>query len=397
MDRFSWCEAELAARQQAGLLRKRRRCVPLPNGWCEVDGRRVRNFAGNDYLALADHPDVVAAAVAAVHETGVGSRASPLVCGRTQWHERLEQALAAFEGEDAAVLFPTGMAANIGTLTALMGPEDVVFCDRWNHASLVDGCRLSGATLRVYRHDDLEGLRKHFARATGFRRRYLVTDSIFSMEGDAAPLGELCDLAEEFSADVIVDEAHGTGVFGTGGRGVCELHGVQERVAVRIGTLSKAVGALGGFVAGPQSLIDYLWNLARTQMFSTALPPAVCAAACAALRIISEDSERRRTLLRNCDEFRRRLEELGLPALAGSMGPIVPIVIGDPGQTLALSKRLEERGLLVGAIRPPTVPQGSSRLRISLSVAHESDDLKELARAVVEEFHGLQLTVSSGT
>lgn len=268
-----WIAAELAALSDAGLQRRRRELRLLSDGWCEIDGRRVCNFAGNDYLGLAHDPRVISAAEAALQEYGVGTGASALVCGRTKWHAKLERTLAEFEGQPAAVLFPTGMAANIGTVAALVGDQDVVFCDRFNHASLVDGCRLSGAKLRVYRHDDLDGLSRHLAQAAGHRRRWIVTDSVFSMDGDLAPLPAVCDLAERFDAALIVDEAHATGVFGEQGRGVCEVMNVEHRVAVRVGTLSKALGTLGGFVAGSEALIAYLWNSARTQMFSTALPP----------------------------------------------------------------------------------------------------------------------------
>jgi 8-amino-7-oxononanoate synthase len=380
-----WITAELAALSDSGLLRRRRELRLLPNGWCEIDGRRVRNYAGNDYLGLAHDPRVIAAAEAALQEYGVGARASALVCGRTEWHTRLERTLAEFEGQPAAILFPTGMAANVGTIAALAGDQDVVFCDRFNHASLVDGCRLSGAKLRVYRHDDLEGLARHLAEATGYRRRWLVTDSVFSMDGDLAPLPDLCDLAERFDADFIVDEAHATGIFGAHGRGVCELMNVEHRVAVRVGTLSKALGTLGGFVAGSEELIAYLWNTARTQMFSTALPPAICAAAAAAVEIVRQDPERTATLQGRAAAFREALANRGVTPLVGSTGPIVPVVIGDPVQTMQVAERLEQRGYLVGAIRPPTVPNGTSRLRITITLSQDEAADQELAAALAEE------------
>lgn len=382
----SWFAAELQALSDAGLLRRRRELRVLPDGWCEIDGQRVRNFAGNDYLGLANDPRVVAAAEAALREYGVGARGSALVCGRTEWHARLERTLAEFEGQPAAMLFPTGMAANIGTVAALAGQQDVVFCDRFNHASLVDGCRLSGAKLRVYRHDDLDGLQRHLAQAAGYRRRFLVTDSVFSMDGDLAPLPDLCDLAERYGADLIVDEAHATGVFGEHGRGVCELLGVEHRVAVRIGTLSKALGTLGGFVAGSEELIAYLWNTARTQMFSTALPPAICAAAAAAVDILKKEPERLATLRQRAERFRTRLSDRGRPPLVGSVGPIVPLVVGDPCETVQLAERLEQRGYLIGAIRPPTVPQGTSRLRITVTLSFDDAAYEELAAAVADEW-----------
>jgi 8-amino-7-oxononanoate synthase len=309
----------------------------------------------------------------------------------------LEQALARFEGQEAAILFPTGYAANVGTIAALVDESDIVFCDRLNHASLIDGCRLSGAKLRIFRHTTSNGhdqstenieagglqtLARELAKSSGHRRRLIVTDGAFSMDGDVAPLRELCDLAERFDADVLVDEAHGTGVFGEHGRGVCESLRVEDRVAVRVGTLSKAIGTLGGFVAGPQTLIDWLWNKARLQIFSTALPPAICAAATTAIEIIEREPNLRAQLWRNCEFVRRQLAEHDIDVLANSTGPIIPIVIGDLDATLAAQRKLESRGCLVAAIRPPTVPHGTSRLRISLSAAHDDAALNCLIDAL---------------
>ncbi len=375
---------ELAALERAGLRRNRREVRPLPDGACEIDGRRLWNFASNDYLGLAGDPQVVAAAHAAIADAGVGARASALVAGRTEWHAWLEQALARFEGQEAAILFPTGYAANVGTIAALVDENDTVFCDRLNHASLIDGCRLSGAKLRVFRHSELETLERELHKAADSRRRLIVSDAVFSMDGNIAPLRELCDLAARFEADVLVDEAHGTGVFGERGRGACEQLGIADRVAVRVGTLSKAIGTLGGFVAGPQSLIDWLWNKARPQVFSTALPPVICAAAVAAIEFIRSEPERRKNLWNNCEFVRRELAQLKIDVSANSVGPIIPIRVGDPDAAVAAQQKLEERGCLVAAIRPPTVPQGTSRLRISLSAAHDESALKQLVAALQE-------------
>ncbi|MBI1345303.1 8-amino-7-oxononanoate synthase [bacterium] len=381
-----WLADQLAEWEQGQLRRRRRVFSPLPDGWCLVDGQRVRNFAGNDYLALAHHPQVMAAAQAATTESGTGAQGSALVCGRTPWHQRLEETLAHFEAGEAAILFPTGMAANIGTLAALIGPDDVIFCDRFNHASLVDGCRLSGAAFRVYRHQELDRLRDQLSKSANYRRRWIVTDTVFSMDGDLAPLTKLCDLAEQYDAHLMVDEAHATGVWGATGRGGCEHLGVEDRVAVKVGTLSKALGSLGGFVAGSVELIEVLWNSARTQMFSTALPPGVCAAAAQSVTILQTEPERLPQLHRLCTLFRSALAERGIVPLENSCGPIVPIVVGTPDRAVDLAARLEKRGYLVGAIRPPTVPTGTSRLRISLSLAHSAEDLLHLADAIAEEF-----------
>lgn len=382
--RLAWLNNELTDWNAAGLRRPRRVCTPLPEGRCRLDGEELCNFSANDYLGLAQDPRVREAAIEALRNAGAGSGASALVSGRTPWHERLEAALAAFENQDAAVLFPSGLAANTGVIAALAGPVDVVFCDRFNHASLVDGCRLSGAKLRIYRHNDLRQLAQSLEKASDARRRWIVTDSVFSMDGDLAPLKELVDLAEHYSAGLIVDEAHATGVFGTHGRGVAELAEVEDRIDVRIGTLSKALGGLGGFVAGPKALIEYLWNRARTQVYSTALPPAVCAAAMTALEILQREPERRRRLWMLSDQLRQGLNERGIEPYANSTGPIVPIVLGSPTTAVEAAAQLKDRGYLVGAIRPPTVPKGTARLRISVSTVHREDDVARLAAAIAD-------------
>jgi 7-keto-8-aminopelargonate synthetase-like enzyme len=257
--------------------------------------------------------------------------------------------LASFERQPAAILFPTGFAANSGTISALVGAGDAVFCDRFNHASLVDGCRTSGARLRVYRRPDWELLERELKKTRESGKRLIVTDGVFSMDGDLAPLPELCDLAERYDAMLLVDEAHGTGVFGPGGRGAAELQGVEHRVTVRVGTLSKALGSLGGFVAGSQELVDWLWNNARTQIYSTALPPAACAAAAAAIDIIVAEPERRARLRELSMRFREQLAAAEIPTIAGSTGPIVPVVLGSPERAMQVAGQLEERGFLVGA------------------------------------------------
>jgi 8-amino-7-oxononanoate synthase len=379
---ISWISDSLNELSAQGLLRHRRVTRRLADGRCEVDGRPLLDFASNDYLNLAGDPRLIAAAVEALQACGVGARASPVVCGRTPWHEQLERRIARFEGEADALLFPTGMAANVGTIAALCGPGDLILCDRFNHASLVDGCRLSQAAFRVYRHDDLATLERELKKEGPVRRRWIVTDTVFSMDGDTAPLRELCDIAERCGAGLIVDEAHATGILGDNGRGACEALGVEHRVAVRIGTLSKAVGAQGGFVAGPSELIEFLWNRARSQMYSTALAPAVCAAATSALDIISAEPWRRTRLAAASEFFRTQLQNGGVETVAASTGPIVPIILRDPRAAVEIARRLEERGFFVGAIRPPTVPRDTSRLRIVVTTAHSDEDLARLAGAI---------------
>ncbi len=380
---FDWITPELAAWESAGLRRARRTTRPLPGGMIELRGRTLLNLASNDYLGLAGDSRLADAATEALQQAGVGARASALVSGRTIWHERLENRLAEFEQTEAALLFPTGYAANLGTIAALVDREDSVFCDRLNHASLIDGCRLSGARLHVVPHLDLETLNRELDKARERRRRLIVTDSVFSMDGDVAPLPELVELAERHDAMLLVDEAHGTGVLGPHGRGLAEHFGVESRRIVHVGTLSKALGCQGGFVTGPRTLIDWLWNKARPQVFSTAFPPAIAAAAMAAIGIVHREPERRDRLRHISQQLRRDLLEAGfdLPATT-VMTPIIPVILQDEQRTLAAAARLEEAGFLVAAIRPPTVPAGSSRLRISLHAQVTDEQLSQLIAAL---------------
>lgn len=378
---LDWLGDAVASLKRDALLRACRTVHALPGGRCRVGGRVLLNFAGNDYLDLAGDQRLIEAARGALGD-GAGARGSPLVCGRGPWHERLEQRLAAFEGTEAAILFPTGYAANVGAIAALVGPGDLVIGDRLNHASLVDGCRLSGARFRVYRHCDADALDRELGKHADVRRKLIVTDSVFSMDGDLAPLPQVWEVAQRYDAMLLIDEAHATGVWGAGGRGAAEYQSLHDERIVRVGTLSKALGVQGGFVVGSQTLIDWLWNSARTQMFSTALAPTLCAAACAALEIIEQEPQRRKRLLERCDAFRLMLQERGIDPVPESRGPIVPVVVGEAADAVRLGAALESRGFLVGAIRPPTVPRGTARLRISISAAHDPSMLAALADAI---------------
>jgi 8-amino-7-oxononanoate synthase len=312
----------------------------------------------------------------AIRSDGWGSGASPLVTGYSQRQRRLEERLAEFEGTEAALLFPSGFAANVGTIAALAGPGDTVFTDRKNHASLLDGCRLSRADVRVYPHNDWRKLESLLDRHRG-ARRLIVTDSLFSMDGDLAPLAELADLAQRYDAMLMIDEAHATGVFGSLGRGVAEQLGLEGRIPIRVGTLSKALGSIGGFVAGSRRLIEWLVNRARPYIFSTAAPAAICAAGIAALDIVGAEPQRRRELLASAQTLRAALAGQGWN-VGQSASQIIPLLVGDPNRAVALSARLLDRGLLVPAIRPPTVPQGEACLRISLSYGHTAEMIARL-------------------
>ena len=379
---LNWLHAELSSLDAAGLRRRQRAVRSLGGGRCEVDGRSLWDFSSNDYLNLANDPRVIEAARSAISSHGTGARASALVCGRTEWHERLEDKLADFEETEAAILFPSGYAANVGTISALVGERDLVLCDRLSHACLIDGCRLSGARCRVLPHADIDRLDRELAKHSDVRRRLIVTDGVFSMDGDFAPLPELCDLADRHHAMLLADEAHGTGVFGRTGRGACEELGVEHPLVIRTGTLSKAIGAQGGFVTGSRDLIDWLWNSARTQMFSTALAPPMCAAACTALQIIENEPQRRNNLITKSQRLRALLADHGVDVPPESRGPIVPIILGDPQRCTRAAAHLEERGFLVAGIRPPSVPRNTARLRVTVTAEHPDDVLEALANAI---------------
>jgi 8-amino-7-oxononanoate synthase len=379
-DPLDWIEDEAAAWEQRGLTRALTALGHGAPGHVECSGRSLINLASNDYLALACDARVIEAGVRAAEAFGWGAGASALVTGWREPHEALAEALAEFEKTEAAVLFPTGYAANVGTIAALVGRGDAVFSDRLNHASLIDGARLSGAQIFIYNHEHIEQIENTIDRERGrFRRALIITDGVFSMDGDLAPLAELAALAERHDAALLVDEAHGTGVFGPGGRGAAAACGVADRVPVKIGTLSKALGSSGGFVAGSRRLIDWLINRARPLIYSTALPPAVAAAAHEALAIVQREPWRQVHVHSLGDRLRQALAQAEVDA-GRSAGPIVPVVLGDPGRSVGVAQRLRERGFLVPAIRPPSVPQGTSRLRISLTAAHTDDDVDGLAR-----------------
>jgi 8-amino-7-oxononanoate synthase len=381
-DPLDWIALEAEEWARRGLSRRLTPHGPVSSGRQERDGRVLVNFGSNDYLGLAADPRVIAAAVRSAQEQGWGAGASPLVTGWSEAHEALATDLARFEQAEAVALFPSGFAANLGTIAALVGPGDAVYVDRLNHACLIDGARLGGARLRVYPHNDAGRLETVLGRDRGrFRRRLIATDGVFSMDGDLAPLAELADLAERFGAMLLVDEAHGTGVFGPDGRGAAAACGVAERVTIRVGTLSKALGSIGGFVAGSHRLIDWLVNRARPLIYSTALPPAAAAAAGQALAIARAEPWRRERLLAMGASLRRSLSAGGFD-VGASAGPIVPVMIGQPDRTLKLADRLRDRGFLVPAIRPPTVPEGTARLRIGLSAAHDLDDVSRLVEAI---------------
>lgn len=381
----AWAREELAELGRRGLLRL---LEPLgsPQGpVVRIGGQSLLSFSSNDYLGLAADPRIGRAFASGLERWGVGSGASRLVVGDTEAHRRLEARLAAFEGTDAALIFNGGYPANLGLVQALVGRGDLVVSDALNHASLVDGCRLSRAEVAVVEHGDVEAVRRQLARA-GFRRRLVVTDAVFSMDGDSAPLEQLADVCTGAGAALLVDEAHATGVLGARGSGLCEATGVHPDV--RMGTLGKALGGFGAYAATTRAVADLLVNRARSVVFSTTLPPALCEAMVVAIDLLEHDPELRPRLWRNIRRFVDGLRTLGLAAEARSA--IVPLILGTPERALRASAFLRERGLLVKPIRPPTVPEGTSRLRFALSAAHTEAHVDRALHALEEaRAHGL--------
>jgi glycine C-acetyltransferase/8-amino-7-oxononanoate synthase len=364
-------------------LRRRTRLVSGPQGpHVLLDGKPVLLLCSNNYLGLADHPQVRRAAADAAMRWGVGAGASRLVSGTMTIHRRLEERLAAFKGREAALLFGSGYLANAGAIAALARPGDVVFSDELNHASIIDGCRISRAEVFVYEHCDVEHLEWGIAKAQR-RGALIVTDGVFSMDGDVAPLREIVELAERYRLRVLVDEAHGTGALGPGGRGALAEAGVEDQVDVIVGTLGKALGSYGAFVACDKPMARYLLNAARTFIFSTALPPPAVAGAMAALDLLEGRPERVDKLAANSAVLRAELEREGFD-LAGARTQIVPLVVGDADLAVQICEAALARGVFAQAIRPPTVPPGTSRLRIAVMASHHEEELRFAARTLAQ-------------
>jgi 8-amino-7-oxononanoate synthase len=378
---LAWIDDEIGTLRRAGLERAPRVRSGRQGAEVDLDGRTLLNFGSNDYLGYAGDVRLTKAASKAACAEGLGAGASPLVSGQSQAHDRLERAIATLLDVEAAIVFPSGFTANTATIAALVGPRDVIATDARNHASIIDGCRLSGARVETYPHRDLAALDLLLTGAREARRRLIVTDTLFSMDGTIAPLADLCDLARRHRAMLMVDEAHATGVFGRRGSGLVEETATAEGVHVRVGTLSKALGAAGGFVAGSGRLVHWLRHRARAWIFSTAHPPAIAAAATRAIELVSAEPWRRQELLARAAGFRDRLHRLGLDA-GGAEAQIVPVIAGEAPAAVALADRLADEGFFVPAIRPPSVPLGRSLVRVSLSWRHTSDDLDRLAAAL---------------
>jgi 8-amino-7-oxononanoate synthase len=367
-----------------GLLRQERVLQSPVGAKVVIDGREVLCLCSNDYLGLAGDLAIKSAAIEAIEKWGVGAGASRLISGTSHLHVQLQDRIAKFKHLPSAIVTPTGWMANHIAIHALATSGDLILCDKLNHASIIDAALSSGARVRTFSHRDTgraeELLKKHRSQ---HRRCLIVTDSLFSMDGDIAPLKELAELKNRYDAQLLIDEAHATGVMGTAGRGVAEMLGAEGEVDVVVGTLSKAIGAMGGFIAGPTALIDVIRNTGRPYIYTTAIAPALCAAALTAMDIIDAQPTRRIKLLKMADQVRSQLRQAGLNT-GESVSQIIPIMIGDAGAAMDISRQLLDAGFLVPAIRPPTVPKGTSRLRVSLSSLHDQADLDRFVQAVID-------------
>jgi len=373
-------EARLDELEALG-LRRRTRLITGPQGpHVLLDGRRALLLCSNNYLGLADHPRVRRAAAEAAMRWGVGAGASRLVSGTMTIHRQLEERLAAFKRRDAALLFGSGYLANTGVIAALARPGDVIFSDELNHASIIDGCRLSRAEVFVHGHCDIEHLEWGISKAAP-RGALIVTDSVFSMDGDVAPLGEIVEIAQRHGLRVLVDEAHGTGTLGPAGRGALAEAGLERQVDVIVGTLGKALGSYGAFAACDRQMADYLLNAARTFVFSTALPPPAVAGALAALELLEEHPQRIQRLAANAAALRAELACEGFD-LRGARTQIVPLIVGDAQLAVRICESALAQGVFAQAIRPPTVPVGTSRLRLAVIASHEEEELRFAARTL---------------
>jgi len=374
-------QARLDQRHKQFLYRHRTNVASGCDSVLQVEGKSLVNFCSNDYLGLAGHPDIAAALKSAVDQYGTGSGASHLISGHSTAHQQLEEQLAEFTGRPRALLFSTGYMANMGVINALVGRHDLVLEDQLNHASLLDGGHLSRADYKRYKHNNMQQLDYLLEQSTA-SRKLIVTDGVFSMDGDLAPLPEMSALAAQHSGWLMVDDAHGMGVLGATGGGIVEQQGLTvEQVPVLMGTLGKSFGTFGAFIAGSEALIETLIQFARTYIYTTALPPAIACASSASLQIVHREHWRREHLQSLIQRFRAGAEQLGLQ-LMDSQTPIQPVLINNDQRVMEINQQLRSKGFMVGAIRPPTVPAGSGRLRITLSANHSNQQIDQLLDAL---------------
>lgn len=384
--------AELQEIKRQGLYRQLRHVEGEQGPTIFLDGQEVLNLSSNNYLGLANHPAIRAAAKEAIDRYACGSGASRLISGNMTLHLELEESIAKLKGAEAALVFNSGFQANVGLLSTLVGEGDVIFSDALNHASIIDGCRLSRAEALIYPHCDLDRLESDLRKTQKNSKKLIVTETVFSMDGDIAPVREIADLAARHGAVVMVDEAHATGVFGPNGGGIVEEMGLTGQVLIQMGTLGKALGGFGAYVAGSRNLRDLLINRCRSFIFTTSLPPVVIAMAIAAIDIIKKEPQRRRALRDNSKTLREGLERMGF-SLGRSGSQILPLMVGDSAKCMILAERLLQNGVFAQGIRPPSVPPGTSRLRIVPMATHTREQMEQALRAFkdAKEDHGLGL------
>ena len=383
MSSYDWLDTEYAAIEQAGLRRHLRTVMSAPTGTIKLDGRDVVLLGSNNYLGLSTHPKVIAAAVEATQTFGTGASGSRLISGNSELYTTLETNLAKMKGTEAALVFSSGYAANTSILPVLAGEDDLILSDALNHASIIDGCRLSRATKKIYQHCDIEHLKTLLSKSATFRRKLIVTDGVFSMDGDIAPLPDIYDLAAQHDAMVLVDDAHGFGVLGKDGNGTVSHFGLEGKEIIQMGTLSKSVGALGGYIAGSRELIELLINRARSFIFTTGLPPATLAAVNAALDVIRSSPELRKRLFSYAKRLKTALIDLGYTLLP-SETQILPVVLGSPQQATRTAEALLTKGIFAPAIRPPAVPTGTSRLRLTVMATHTEAEIEQAITGFAE-------------
>ncbi len=374
-NRTNWIQDEIDGLKEAGLFNTIRTIDSPMGAWVKIDGRSLLNFCANNYLGLANHPRLRTAAQQAVDSYGVGPGAVRTIAGTMSLHIELEDRLAAFKKAEACISFQSGFTANVGTIPALVGKEDAIFSDELNHASIIDGCRLSRAKVVRYAHNDVDDLRRQIEATTEYGRRLIITDGVFSMDGDIAPLDKISAVANEYDIMLMVDDAHGEGVLGTGGRGIVDHFGLHGRVDVEVGTLSKAFGVVGGLVAGKQIIIDWLRQRGRPFLFSSAMTVPDVAACIEAVNMLEESTEQVDRLWANADFFKKEMKILGFDT-GFTETPIVPVMLGEAPLAQQFSRRLFEEGVFAMAIGFPTVPRGKARIRVMNSAAHSQDDLE---------------------
>lgn len=375
-DRTAWIEDEISALKEAGLYNNIRVIESPMDGRVTINGRKMLNFCANNYLGLANHPRIREATKKAIEEYGVGPGAVRTIAGTMSLHIELEERLAAFKKAEACITLQSGFTANLATIPALVGKGDVIFSDRLNHASIIDGCRLSRAKIVAYDHNDVDDLRQKIAETTEYGRRLIVTDGVFSMDGDIAPLDKICEVAEENGIMLMVDDAHGEGVLGNGGRGIVDHFGLHGRVDIEVGTLSKAFGVMGGLVAGKKVIIEWLRQRGRPFLFSSAMTVPDVAGCIESVKLLEESTELVDRLWANAEVFKAGMQQLGFDT-GETMTPIVPVMLGEAPLAQKFSQQLLEEGVFAMAIGFPTVPRGKARIRVMNSAAHTSADLEE--------------------